>query len=119
MNTIALPAAADVEAWSRYAWTEGLQIETLSNLEQLAVCTRNSVYEITVLSAHTGQVLVRGGQFFPEYTPAYLAGASLGGSFLKRHGIYQGFQMELHHEGQRIVTTKVRSITRSKDYPVQ
>jgi serine/threonine protein kinase len=31
---------------------------------------------------------VRGGQFFPTYTPARLAGSSLGGSFLKQHGIY-------------------------------
>lgn len=118
-TTIAFPATADVETWARHAWTDGLQIETLSNLERIAVRTRNSVYEITVLSPHTGKVLVRGGQFFPEYTPVYLAGASLGSSFLKRHGIYRGFQMELHHEGQRIVTTKVRSITRNDDHRVQ
>jgi hypothetical protein len=119
MNTIALPLAADVETWARHAWTDGLQIETLPNLERLAVCTRNTVYEITILSAHTGKVLVRGGQFFPDYTEAYLAGASMGSSFLKRHGIYLGFQMELHHEGQRIVTTNVRSITRTTDQRVQ
>ena len=38
-----------------------------------------------------------------------------GGSFLKAGGIYVGFQMELHHDGQSIVTTRVRSISRAPE----
>ena len=53
---------------------------------------------------------LRGGQFFPELTPAQLAGATLGGSFCKMRGIYAGFRMEINANGQRTVTTPVESI---------
>ena len=116
---VSCPVGADLDAWSRHAWTEGVQIDTLPDLETLSVRTRNSTYEITVLCPRTGEVLVRGGQFFPEYTPACLAGSSLGGSFLKQHGIYVGFSMELQHDQQTILTTRVRSIERKSDHVVQ
>ena len=106
------PAAANLDTWSSHEWTNGLQIETLPDLETLAVRTCNNTYEITVLSAWKGEILVRGGQFFPEPTRARLAGASLGGSFLKRRGIYVGFRMELQDEGRTIITTEVQSIGR-------
>lgn len=34
---------------------------------------------------------MRGGAFFPEFTPVRLAGASLGGSFLKLRIVQVGF----------------------------
>src|SRR5258706_2962782 len=106
---------AELGAWSQRTWADGVQIGALRALDVVAVRTRNSVYRITVISADTGAVLVQGGQFFRDPTPAVLAGSSLGGSFLKRHGIYPGFQMELVHQGQCIVTTRVRSIRRVGD----
>ena len=96
--------------WSEHAWSEGLQIDRMENLESLCIRTENSTYEITVLSKETGKILVRGGRFFPEWTRAHLSGSSLGGSFLKLLGIYLGFNMEFHHGRQRIVTSRVRSI---------
>lgn len=76
----------------------------------LYVRTLNSVYEIAVLSKHSGQVLLRGGRFFPDRTTVVLAGSSLGGAFLKLHGVYLGFRMELHHAGRRIMTSPVQQI---------
>ena len=119
MTTLSCPAVANLDAWSSHEWTHGLQIDTLPDLETLAVRTRNNTYEISVISHATGEVLVRGGLFFPEYTRAHLAGSSLGGSFLKRHGIYVGFRMELQREAETIVTTEVRSIKRKSDHVVQ
>jgi hypothetical protein len=58
----------------------------------------------------SGEILLRGGQFFPELTPARLTGATLGGSFCKMRGIYVGFRMEINAHGQRFVTTPVESI---------
>ena len=113
------PAAADLDTWSSHAWTNGVQIETLPGLETLAVRTCNSTYEITVLTPWTGEILVRGGQFFPTRTRARLAGASLGGSFLKQRGIYVGFRMELQDQERTIVTTEVQSIGRVGDERVQ
>ena len=97
--------ALDVTQWSSREWTNGLQIDTLHDLDTLSVQTRNSTYDITVVKPSTGEVLVRGGHLFPNYTPMILSGSSLGGTFLKRHGIYIGFRMELHHARQTIVTS--------------
>ena len=96
-----------------------VQIDAVAELETLAVRTRNNTYEITVISPATGEVLVRGGLFFPDHTRVRLAGSSLGGSFLRCRGIYLGFRMELQHEGETIVTTEVRSIERTSDRVVQ
>jgi hypothetical protein len=119
MMTAPVPAVADLESWSKRPWTDGLQVDVLQDLETLCVRTRNSTYEITVLCGRTAEVLVRGGQFFPEYTSARVAGSSRGGSFLKLHGIYLGFSMELQHDGQTIVTSEVQSIRRVADDQIQ
>jgi hypothetical protein len=101
---------ADLMWWTSRDWSGGVELASLAGLERFSVRTRNSVYEITVLSPHTGEILVRGGRFFPVHTRARLAGCSLGGSFLKVRAIYPGFLMEVVHEGQTIVTTRIRSI---------
>jgi hypothetical protein len=104
------PAPRDLRWWVEHEWSGGVDLSGLAGLEQFAVRTRNTTYEITVLTPATGEVLVRGGQFFPEHTRAELAGCSLGGSFLKVRAIFPGFFMELVHGGQRIVTTRVRDV---------
>ena len=60
------------------------------------------------LEGRSGEILVRGGQFFQELTPARLAGATLGGCFCKMRGIYVGFSMEINANGERTVTTSCR-----------
>ena len=110
MTTTHLPAPCDLDTWSAMPWSEGLQLASLQPLETLEVRTKNTVYEITVMDAKDGDVLVRGGKFFPIYTRARLAGASLAGSFLKLLGIYVGFSMEIHTDEGPIVTTRVRNI---------
>ena len=105
---------ASLDAWAERAWTDGVQVDRLEALETLSFQTQNSIYEITVLRPETGEVLVRGGRFFPERTVAFLAGSSLGGSFLKLRGIYPGFKIEFGCDGRRvIITSRVRSIEMS------
>ena len=94
-KTSSVPRAALLDAWSDEQWTKGIQIDQMAELETLAVRTQNSVYEITVLCGRTGEVLVRGGKFFPEWTPAQLTGSTFGGSLLKMGGIYVGMRMEI------------------------
>ena len=102
-------AGAVLDTWSSHDWSKGVQLENIPDLTRLEVHTQNSIYEITVISGRTGDILVRGGQFFTELTEARLAGSSLGGSFLKLRGIYIGFKLEIH-SGERIVlTSRVRS----------
>ena len=105
-----ISAGALLDTWSGHEWTNGLQIDRMRDLETLTVKTENSTYEITILCGHKGEVLVRGGKFFPEFTRAQLAGCSLGGSFLKMRGVYIDFKMEFYWYQKRIITSYVQSI---------
>ena len=110
-SRVSCSARALLDTWSSHSWTEGVQLETMLVMETLSVDTENSTYEITVISGRTGDILVRGGRFFPEFTPARLAGSSLGGSFLKLRGVYIGFNLEIHFDQRMIVTSRVRRIS--------
>jgi hypothetical protein len=92
--TQSIPRGAVLDAWSGSEWDNGVQIDRIGELTTLAVRTTRSLYEITILNGHTGEVLVRGGGFFPERTPVQLTGSTFGGSILKRRGIYVGMRLE-------------------------
>ena len=110
-STVSCSASALLDTWSSHSWTEGLQLENMQDMETLIVRTENSTYEITVICGRTGDILIRGGQFFPEFAEARLAGSSLGGSFLKLRGVYVGFSLEVHFDKRLIITSRVRKIT--------
>lgn len=112
-RTRAVPALAVLENWTQAEWTDGCQIDQLPALQALRVFTMNHLYEIIVLASQEGRVRVRGGQFFPEWRDVCLAGCSLGGSFLKLRGVYTGFCMELHVDGEVIITSPVQKLTLS------
>jgi hypothetical protein len=103
-------SAMTLESWSTRDWGAGVQVACLNPLDVLHVRTKNTLYEITILDPASAEVLVRGGRFFPEYRRAILAGSSLGGAFLKLHGVYVNFCMELNTGVLRIVTTAVESV---------
>jgi hypothetical protein len=101
-------ADAQLDFWTQRAWDDGVQVDQLHALDRLQIHTRNSVYDIII--GETGDVLVKGGKFFPEYTRAVVLGSSLGGAFLKLGGIYRGFSMEIMFGGTRIVTSTVEAV---------
>jgi hypothetical protein len=109
-ETESIPTGAILDKWSEDPWENGVQIDRMEDMEKLAVQTWNSLYEITIIEGRSGEILVRGGQFFPELTPARLTGATLGGCFCKMRGIYVGFRMEINDYRQRTVTSPVVSI---------
>ncbi len=109
-ETVHVPAGAILDRWTDKEWDNGVQIDKMEELTGLAVRTQNSLYEITILNGRTGEVIVKGGKFFPERTPTRLAGATLGGSFLKMRGIYTGMRIEFCHNRQRIITSPVQEI---------
>lgn len=106
-----VPTVAVLETWANFDWSDGCQIDEQQAFQPLTVVTRNHVYELIVIDGASGLVRIRGGQFFPDWREAHLAGCSLGGSFLKLRGIYAGFGMELHVEGDVIVTSAVQRLT--------
>jgi hypothetical protein len=106
-----VPTVAVLETWANFDWSDGCQIDEQQAFQPLTVVTRNHVYELIVLDGTSGLVRIRGGQFFPEWRDVHLAGCSLGGSFLKLRGVYAGFGMELHMDGDVIVTSAVQRLT--------
>lgn len=105
-----IPASGLLSSWSAHDWRGGVHVGDLSTLERLIVTTANSTYEIVLVSPANADVLVRGGAFFPVFTPARLAGSSLGGSFLKMRSVHIGFRLELGTERGFIITSPVRSV---------
>jgi len=110
-TTTAVPAAAVLTAWNTHSWDDGLHVEQLAALDRLTVLTQHSTYDIVIVSPTTAEVLVRGGEFFPEFTAARLAGSTLGGSFLKMRSVHVGFRVEFAVGRGVIVTSPVRSIS--------
>jgi hypothetical protein len=106
-----VPATAVLDNWAHAEWTDGCQVDTTPIFQTLTVVTRNSLYQLIVLDPARGLVRLRGGQFFPDWREAQLAGCSLGGSFLKMRGIYAGFCMELHVDGETVITSPVTRLT--------
>ena len=105
-----VPASGLLSSWSAHDWRGGVRVDELSALERLIVTTANSTYEIILVSPASANVLVRGGAFFPVFTPARLAGSSLGGSFLKLRSVHIGFRLELSTDRGFIITSPVRTV---------
>ncbi|MBI3492356.1 MAG: hypothetical protein HY047_11335 [Acidobacteria bacterium] len=105
-----VPASALLSTWTAHEWRDGLKIDDLSALDRVTARTCYSTYEIVIVSPASGEVIVRGGRFFPEFAPARLAGASLGGSLLKMRSMYVGFRIEFALDGRVIITSPVRKL---------
>jgi hypothetical protein len=109
--------AASLDAWLARDWSQAVSVATLEEFQQINVCTQNTLYELVIVSTR-GDIRVRGGRYFPEWTAARLAGCTSGGSFLKRLTISLGLQMEIECDGRRIVTSPVRTIAVLEHRPV-
>ena len=107
----AVPASALLSAWNGFEWDNGVNLSQLAPLDRITVRTRHSLYEIIVLSTDSAEVLVRGGEFFPEFTRVRLSGSSLGGSFLKLRTVHVGFRLELSLGRTFVLTSPVRRIS--------
>jgi hypothetical protein len=112
---VKVAAGALIDNWTSRDWRDGVVVDRLLTHDRVSVRTHHSLYEIVVTEPHSGEVLVRGGTFFPEFTRARVAGCSLGGSFLKVHGIYVGFRIELVTSSQMIITSPVETIAIARD----
>ena len=84
-------------------------------MQRLVVRTYQQAYEIFVRNGATGDVLVRGGRFFQEFTEATITGSSLGGAFLKQFGVYVGLRVEFNVGGETLLTAPIFSISIAND----
>ena len=101
--------AATLDAWLVQDWSQAVHVDSLEEFQQIHVCTHNTLYELIVIN-HCGDVRVRGGRYFPDWTAARFAGSTAGGCFLKRLAINLGLQMEFELDCRRIITSPVRTI---------
>jgi len=99
-----------LSSWQSFAWSEGVQMDHLSACDRLTVLTRHSTYEIVVVAPAEGEVLVRGGRFFRDFTPVRLTGATLGGSFVRVRTLHVGFRMEFDTGRGCVLTSPVKAI---------
>lgn len=95
----------------------GVELAAIEPLTSLVVETRNTRYHIIV--RRSDEIVIQGGSFFPDPTLARFEGASLGSSLLRLGWIGLGLRMEIRVNGQRIVTTPVRTISRAEAVPVR
>ena len=107
------PSASILTTWSERDWrrADGVQLERLEHMQRLVMRTYQHTYEMFVRCGPTGDVLVRGGRFFQEFTEAKLVGSSLGGGFLKQFGVYVGLRVELSVNGETVLTAPIFSIS--------
>lgn len=110
-------AARSREDLTAFQPAHAIQLESCAAFESILVTTRRSVYEIIVLPGRAGEVMVRGGRFFPEFRRASIAGSLLGRSALKVGSICVGLNLELNEDGRRLVTSRVQAIARPASQP--
>jgi hypothetical protein len=89
--------------------TDTITLGTCRDFDRILVKTRHSVYELIVLSAPVGDVMVRGGIFGAEFQRATLTGSTFGGSALKRHAVCVGRFLELRVGEKSFVTSSVQA----------
>ncbi len=108
-------AGALLDTWAGHDWRDGVLVDRLLIHDRLSVRTKHNHYEFIVTDPQAATVMVRGGAYFPEFTQVRVAGCSLGGSFLKVHGIYVGFRIELLSDSQVIMTSPVETLSLKRD----
>ena len=104
-------AGVTLESFARGSESaDGVRVRDLSACDCLELQTRNSRYRLWMRHPGEGRVLIQGGALFCVPAEATIVGATAGGSMLKVGWILEGFNLEILHDGQRIVTTAIRSL---------
>jgi hypothetical protein len=88
-----------------------IHIDSCAASETIVVRTHSSVYELIVLRAECGEVLVRGGSHFTEFCRVLFVGSTADGSAVERLRIDIGLRMKFCVGDRVIVTSAVRSLS--------
>jgi hypothetical protein len=80
--------------------------------ETIVANTASSVYELIVQRGDCGDVLVRGGNYFPDFCPVLFLGSFKNGRVVERHTIHIGLRMAFCFGNRIIVTSRVQSLSR-------
>ena len=91
---------------------QGMTLDAGAPFDRILVKTRRSDYELVVVDGKSGEVLVRGGQYFSDFQRAWLTGSILGASAIKVRTIVVGCPLEFRVDRTSITTSPVESISR-------
>lgn len=89
-----------------------VRLDTCSEFETIVVTTQGSVYELIVLSGRAGEVMIRGGRFFPEFRCGVLIGSLFTPGATRRGTIAVGMRLALNDGVMPVVTSRILSISR-------
>jgi hypothetical protein len=92
----------------------GMTLDACVPFDRIAVKTRRSDYELVVVDGESGEVLVRGGQYFGDFQRAWLTGSVLGASAIKVRTIVVGCPLEFRVDRTSITTSPVESVSRAE-----
>ena len=106
------PGGPTLSDWSGYDWCDEVSLNQLSAFDRIVITTRNHTYELIVTSPDTGDVMVRGGTIFPQFTAARLSGSTLGGGVVKVRTVTVGFRVQFTIDALAppIITTPVQTL---------
>ena len=102
-----------VDGWLNRETESAIQLDSCTPFEPIVAKTHGSVYELVVLSGRTGEVMVRGGRFFPEFRPAILTGSTAGGKAVKMRCLEVGLRMEFQTNERFVITSPVEELSRA------
>lgn len=88
----------------------GIDVRSLQAGTEVVVNTCNSRYRFVMLDAGRRNATVEGGPYFAHSTGVRIEGSTLGGSMLGVGWIGVDLSLELSYGGERVVTSRVRSI---------
>jgi hypothetical protein len=101
----------NAEAAPKRPTSRSVHIGSCSPSETIVVKTGSSVYEVVVLRADCGEVLVRGGTHFRTFCPALFVGSIRNDGAVERHTIDIGLRMKFYFERLVITTSAVQSLS--------
>ena len=88
----------------------GVDLRSLPDGTKVVVETCNSRYRLVLHEGDGCNAVVQGGAFFSEETEVRIDGSTPGGSLLKVGWIGLGLFLEFSVRGERILTSRIRSI---------
>ena len=110
-GALSLVVAVPLEDQATPQPDEAIQLDSCPAFQWIVVRTRRSVYEIIVLSGDAGDVMVRGGRYFPEFRCATVVGSTFGGSAVRLGTICVGCYLELQVDGKSVVTSRIEAVS--------
>jgi hypothetical protein len=106
--------AVCLDSASQGGKTMSIGIDACAAQETIVVTTRSSAYELVVLRGDRGDVLVRGGSHFTEFSEVRFLGSLADDGSLERHTIDVGLRMKFAVGEQFVITSPVQSFSRHR-----